>query len=66
MTKISFFYNYNAFKINSYDKFNYGILDLESDNDCFLAGAAIEKLKSNAKELYPDADSINITAFNRV
>jgi hypothetical protein len=66
MTKQSFFYNYDAVQINGYNKFNYGIMDLESDEDCFLSGAAIDKLKSNAKELYPDADSINIKAFNRV
>jgi hypothetical protein len=66
MEKKSFFYNYDAVKVNGYSKFNYGIIDVESDDDCFLAGVVLDKIKSNAKELYPDADSINIIAFNRV
>jgi hypothetical protein len=67
MKKHSFFYNYTANKANAYSKFNYGIMTVESDDndDVRLIDHVFDKLKSNAREQYPDAD-INITAFNRV
>ena len=66
MTKQSFFYNFTASRVSGYSKFNYGILSAESDDDKSLADEVLKNLKSKAKEEYPDADDINITAFNRV
>jgi hypothetical protein len=68
MKKHSFFYNYTANKANAYSKFNYGIMTVESDDndDVRLIDHVFDKLKSNAKEEYTDADDINFTAFNRV
>jgi hypothetical protein len=68
MNKQSFFYNYTANKANCYDKFNYGIMTAktEDDNDHDLINRVLEKVKSTARESHPDADNINITAFNRV
>jgi hypothetical protein len=68
MNKQHFFYNYTANKKNGYDKFCYGILTATSDGDgdMDLIDEIFEKVKSLAKEDYPDADNINITAFNRV
>jgi hypothetical protein len=68
MKKQKFFYNYTANKKNGYDKFSYGIITAthDGDGDMDLIDEIFEKLKSLAKEDYPDADNINITAFNRV
>jgi hypothetical protein len=69
MKKQKFFYNYTANKKNGYDKFNYGIMSTTSDDDddgMDLIDEVFEKVNSLAKESYPDADNINITAFNRV
>jgi hypothetical protein len=68
MNKQKFFYNYTANKKNGYDKFSYGIITAtpDGDGDMDLIDEIFEKLKSLAKEDFPDADNINITAFNRV
>jgi hypothetical protein len=68
MIKQKFFYNYTANKKNGYNKFCYGIITTTSDDgdDMDLIDEVFEKVKSTAKESYPDADDINITAFNRV
>tara|TARA_R110000772_G_scaffold265543_1_gene387081 strand:- start:84 stop:293 length:210 start_codon:yes stop_codon:yes gene_type:complete len=69
MIKQKFFYNYTANKKNGYAKFAYGIMTTESDDgldDMDLIDEVFEKVKSFAKERYPDADDINITSFNRV
>ena len=55
MIKKSFFYNYTANKFGGYNRFSYGIMTAELDNDA----------DDVAKKDHPDAD-INITAFNRV
>tara|TARA_R110000803_G_scaffold113009_1_gene181443 strand:- start:428 stop:631 length:204 start_codon:yes stop_codon:yes gene_type:complete len=67
MKKQKFFYNFTANKKNVYDKFCYGIITTNSDDDDMdLIDEVFEKVKSLAKESHPDADNINITAFNRV
>ena len=68
MNKQKFFYNYTANKKNGYDKFCYGIITAtpDGDGDMDLIDEIFEKVKSLAKEDHPDADNINITAFNRV
>jgi hypothetical protein len=67
MTTQKFFYNLNASKENGYNKFSYGILTTKSNgDDVDLIDEVFEKVKSLAREGYPDADAINITAFNRV
>lgn len=69
MTCVSYFYNYNADKRNEYSKFNFGILkvsDLSEDALEDIGVELFEKLKTEAKAAYPDADNINITAFNRI
>ena len=68
MKKQKFFYNYTANKKYVYDRYCYGIMTTESndDGDMDLIDEVFEKVKSLAKESYPDADNINITAFNRV
>jgi hypothetical protein len=68
MIKQSFFYNYTANKFGGYNRFSYGIMTAELDNDADdvdIADYFFEQLKATAKKDHPDAD-INITAFNRV
>jgi uncharacterized membrane-anchored protein len=66
MNRQSFFYNFTASRVNGYSKFNFGIITADSKDDKSLADKILNKLQSNAKEEYPDADDINVTAFNRV
>ena len=62
MKKQWWFYNYNAAKTGSYDKFNHGTLS--SDNES--GGEVYEHVVKMARKKYPDADNINITSLNRI
>ncbi len=69
MNRQSFFYNFTAIRVNGYSKFKYCIMTTKIDSDvddADLADYFLEELKANAKEEYPDADAINVTAINRV
>lgn len=63
--KRKYFYNYRAMKKDEYDRFAHGVIT--SDGDDADDGEAIYNyIMSTAKESYPDADSINITALNKI
>ena len=66
MSKQQFFYNYTASQHKVHDKFNFGIMIAEIDDNECLADDALEELRAEALKDHPNADSINITAFNRV
>ena len=63
MQEISWFYNYNAQKHTGYDKFNHGTLSADDDES---GGEVYDYVVKMAREKYPDADNINITALNRI
>jgi hypothetical protein len=56
-----YFYNYNV-RGDCYDKFNWGVLTVESE-DCF---DPIKYIKDEAKDKYPNHTSLNITALNLI
>ncbi|AUG84986.1 hypothetical protein MAELSTROM_67 [Pseudoalteromonas phage Maelstrom] len=66
MKKGSFFYNYTALKTGVYNKFSYGIISVECDEDRELSSEAFEAIKKESNKQFPDADNINFTAFNPV
>ena len=66
MIKGQFFYNYTAQKRNSYDKFSYGTFILTCDDSKNFADEGFNEMKKIMNDEYPDADSLNLTAFNRI
>ncbi len=66
MSKGKFFYNYTAQKKNSYDKFAYGTITLVCDDSKDVADEGFSEIKKIMNDEYPDADTLNLTAFNRI
>ena len=62
MKEVRYFYNYNAAKVGKYDQFNHGILTSSDETGDKIH----ERMMKIAREKYPDADNINITALNRI
>ena len=66
MKKVEFFYNYTAIKQGVYNKFNCGTFGASNLDGAVRGGDAFKALYKDAKEMYPDAESIDVTAFNRI
>ena len=66
MLEGKFFYNYTAQKKGSYDKFSYGTFRLRCDESKIFEDEAFAEMKNIMNNEYPDADSLNLTAFNRI
>lgn len=65
--KVQFFYNYDVNKAGEYNKFNYGISTVNNcDSYEQAVDLAMNEIKKEARELYPNYDNLNIKAFNRL